>query len=123
MRRRQTTRARRSIGAIRRRSKFSCLEEKTMNPRRDRSAAFSNSARLSRRATLAGAVVMLTLAGAVGSNNVGRASGHADEGTAGAESKIAFTADRPGRDAPDEIYVMNGNGTGERRVTVSESGN
>jgi Tol biopolymer transport system component len=43
--------------------------------------------------------------------------------SAGAGSKIAFTADRPGRDAPDEIYVMNGDGSGERRVTFTTSGN
>lgn len=34
--------------------------------------------------------------------------------TNGFGSKIAFTADRVGRDAPDEVYVMNGDGTDER---------
>ena len=38
-------------------------------------------------------------------------------------SKIAFVTDRVGREAPDEIYVMNGDGTDERRVTMTESGN
>ncbi len=41
----------------------------------------------------------------------------------GLGSKIAFTTDRDGRDAPDEIYVMNADGTDERRLTVTESGN
>jgi len=34
-----------------------------------------------------------------------------------AGSKIAFTGDREGQSQPDEIYVMNADGTGERRVT------
>lgn len=37
---------------------------------------------------------------------------------------IAFTGDREGRDAPDEIYVINADGTGERRITpLGDSGN
>jgi Tol biopolymer transport system component len=38
-------------------------------------------------------------------------------------SKIVFVSDRNGRDAPDEIYIMNADGTDPRRVTVSTSGN
>jgi Tol biopolymer transport system component len=38
-------------------------------------------------------------------------------------SKIVFVTDRVGRDAPDEIYVMNADGTDERRLTVSAAGN
>jgi len=34
-----------------------------------------------------------------------------------AGSKIAFTGDREGQTQPGEIYVMNADGTGERRVT------
>lgn len=41
----------------------------------------------------------------------------------GLGSKIAFTTDRDGRDAPDEIYVMNADGTDERRLTVTATGN
>jgi dipeptidyl aminopeptidase/acylaminoacyl peptidase len=32
-------------------------------------------------------------------------------------SRIAFSADREGQSSPDEIYLMNAAGTGERRVT------
>lgn len=42
---------------------------------------------------------------------------------AGQGSKIVFTTDRDGRDAPDEIYVMNSDGTDEQRLTVSDAGN
>ena len=35
-------------------------------------------------------------------------------------SKIAFGGDRASQDEPDEIYVMNADGTGERQVTVRE---
>jgi Tol biopolymer transport system component len=38
-------------------------------------------------------------------------------GFAGRGSKIAFSADRLGQDAPDEIYIMNADGTGETRLT------
>ena len=41
----------------------------------------------------------------------------------GPGSKIAFSTDRDGRDAPDEIYVMNTDGTNEVRLTVTPSGN
>ena len=41
----------------------------------------------------------------------------------GPGSKIAFSTDRDGRDAPDEIYVMNADGTNEMRLTVTSSGN
>ena len=51
------------------------------------------------------------------------ASAGADPSAEGMGSMIAFSSDRPGRDAPDEIYVMNGDGTGETRVTVTTSGN
>jgi hypothetical protein len=36
-----------------------------------------------------------------------------------AVSKIAFAGDREGQSRPDEIYVMNANGTGERRRNSS----
>ncbi len=39
------------------------------------------------------------------------------------ESKLVFVTDRLGRDAPDEIYVMNADGTGEKRLTVTTTGN
>jgi hypothetical protein len=32
-------------------------------------------------------------------------------------SRIAFSADREGQSSPDDIYLMNAAGTGERRVT------
>src|SRR5215470_3321861 len=35
----------------------------------------------------------------------------------GPDSKIAFHGDREGPNQPDEIYVMNADGSGERRVT------
>src|SRR5215467_3790468 len=35
----------------------------------------------------------------------------------GPDSKIAFHGDREGPNEPDEIYVMNADGSGERRVT------
>src|SRR5262245_39059002 len=35
-------------------------------------------------------------------------------------SKIAFGGDRQSQDAPDEVYVMNADGTGERQVTLRE---
>jgi Tol biopolymer transport system component len=38
-------------------------------------------------------------------------------------SKIAFVTDRNGRDAPDVMYVMNADGTNERPLPVSLSGN
>jgi len=38
-------------------------------------------------------------------------------------SKIVFVNDWNGRDAPDEIYVMNADGTNPRRLTVTTSGN
>src|SRR6266498_2584755 len=38
-------------------------------------------------------------------------------------SKIAFVNDWNGRDAPDEIYVMNADGTDPRRLTVTGTGN
>ena len=41
----------------------------------------------------------------------------------GVGSKIAFTTDRDGRDASDEIYVMNADGTDEVRLTFTTSGN
>jgi Tol biopolymer transport system component len=41
----------------------------------------------------------------------------------GVGSRIAFSTDRDGREAPDEIYVMNSDGTGETRLTVTPSGN
>ena len=79
---------------------------------------------LGRRATaqapVVTAIAALTLAAVAGSAGAVRAQSTASDG---AGSKIAFTADRPGRDAPDEIYVMNGDGSGERRVTFTMSGN
>jgi TolB protein len=38
-------------------------------------------------------------------------------------SRIAFSTDRDGRDAPDEIYVMNADGSAETRLTFTTSGN
>jgi tol-pal system beta propeller repeat protein TolB len=38
-------------------------------------------------------------------------------------SKIAFVTDRNGRDAPDVMYVMNADGTDEKQLAVSLSGN
>lgn len=80
----------------------------------------SSEGRAVRAAVLLTAIASLALAAAAESALPGRAQTTA---SAGAGSKIAFTADRPGRDAPDEIYVMNGDGTGERRLTFSTSGN
>jgi Tol biopolymer transport system component len=39
------------------------------------------------------------------------------DGFAGRGSKIAMTVDRDGQDQPDEIYVMNADGSEEQRVT------
>lgn len=72
------------------------------------------------KAPVGTAIAALALAAMAGSVGRGRAQAPAP---AGAGSKIAFTADRPGRDAPDEIFVMNGDGSGERRVTFSMWGN
>jgi tol-pal system beta propeller repeat protein TolB len=66
------------------------------------------------------AIIALLVATGAGSAEPRRAH---EISPAGLGSKIAFTADRVGRDAPDEIYVMNGDGTDERRITVTESGN
>ena len=38
-------------------------------------------------------------------------------------SKIVFVNDWNGRDAPDEIYVMNADGTNPRRLTITAAGN
>jgi Tol biopolymer transport system component len=87
----------------------------------------SNLRRAARAPVIAG-IAALALAALAVSAGQGRAQATishlaAQPGSPGAGSKIAFTADRPGRDAPDEIYVMNGDGSGERRVTFSTSGN
>jgi Tol biopolymer transport system component len=39
----------------------------------------------------------------------------------GLGSKLVFIADRPGRDLPDEIYVANGDGTNEQRITFTDA--
>ena len=41
--------------------------------------------------------------------------------TPGIASKLVFTADRPGRDLPDEIYVANADGTNEQRLTFTDA--
>src|SRR5574341_1244889 len=44
------------------------------------------------------------------------------ESVSAPNSRIAFVNDWNGRDAPDEIYVMNADGTEPRRLTVSREG-
>src|SRR5262249_60003075 len=98
-----------------------------------RSRGLKSSSRHAKRRTIrtigfVTGVAALALAAVGGSAGPGRAQEVAPGlgagfASAGAGSKIAFTADREGRDAPDENYVVNGDGTGERRVTVKESGN
>src|SRR5574341_687491 len=45
------------------------------------------------------------------------------ESVSAPNSRIAFVNDWNGRDAPDEIYVMNADGTDPRRLTVTATGN
>jgi hypothetical protein len=69
---------------------------------------------------IAAATVLVALAGQP-RGVLGPATVRASESDLG--SKIAFTTDRDGRDALDEIYVMNADGTDETRLTFTASGN